>query len=41
MGNVIFIKDKKVCVRPLISRIEAVQKVNPQQHPKAFKVLQA
>ena len=27
MGNVIFIKDKKVCVKPLRSRIEAVQKL--------------
>ena len=25
MGNVIFIKDKKVCVKPLRSRIEAIQ----------------
>ena len=29
MGNVIFIKDKKVCVKPLRSRIEAIQKLNP------------
>ena len=27
MGNVIFIKDMKVCVKPLRSRIEAIQKL--------------
>ena len=26
MGNVIFIKDRKVCVKPLRSRLEAIQK---------------
>ena len=34
MGNVIFIKDKKVCVKPLRSRIEAIQKLNPPTTPK-------
>ena len=34
MGNVIFIKDKKVCVKPLRSRIEAIQKLNPPTMPK-------
>ena len=34
MGNVIFIKDKKVCVKPLRSRIEAIQKSNPHTMPK-------
>ena len=29
MGNIIFIKDKKVCVKPLRSRIEDIQKLNP------------
>ena len=29
MGNVIFIKDRKVCVKTLRSRIEAIQKLNP------------
>ena len=29
MGNTIFIRDKKVCVRPLRSRIEAIQKLEP------------
>ena len=27
MGNVIFIKDRKVCVKPLRSRLEATQKL--------------
>ena len=34
MGNVIFIKDKKVCVKPLRGRIEAIQKLNPPTMPK-------
>ena len=34
MGNVIFIKDKKVCVKPLRSRIEAIQKLIPPTMPK-------
>ena len=34
MGNTIFIKDKKVCVKPLRSRIEAIQKLNPPTTPK-------
>ena len=29
MGNVIFIKDSKECVKPARSRIEAIQKLNP------------
>ena len=33
-GNVIFIKDRKVCVRPLRSRIEAIQKLNRPTTPK-------
>ena len=39
--NVIFIKDKKVCVKPLKSRLEAIQKLIPQQCQKVVKVLQA
>ena len=27
MGNVIFIKDRKVCVKPLRSRLKAIQKL--------------
>ena len=34
MGNIIFIKDKKVCVKPLRDRIEAIQKLNPPTTPK-------
>ena len=34
MGNTIFIKDRKVCVKPLRSRIEAILKLEP---PKAQK----
>ena len=29
MGNTIFIKEKKVCVKPLHSRLEAIQKLKP------------
>ena len=29
MGNTIFIRDKRVCVRPLRSQIEAIQKLKP------------
>ena len=29
MGNTIFIKDKRVCVKPLQNRLEAIQKVKP------------
>ena len=27
MGNIIFIKDRKVCIKPLRSRLEAIQKL--------------
>ena len=37
MGNIIFIKDKKVCVKPLRSRIEAIQKLNPRTMPKGCR----
>ena len=29
MGNTIFIKDRRVCVKPLRSRIEAIHKLQP------------
>ena len=29
MGNTIFIRNKRVCFRPLRSRIEAIQKLEP------------
>ena len=35
MGNTIFIRDRKVCVKPLRSRIEAFQKLHP---PTTIKV---
>ena len=34
MGNTIFIKDRKVCVKPLRSRIEAILKLEPPKMPK-------
>ena len=37
MGNVIFIKDKKVCVKPLRSRIEAIEKLNLPTMPKGCR----
>ena len=39
MGNTIFIKDKRVCVKPLQSRLEAIQKLKPptsQMHCQSF-----
>ena len=35
MGNTIFIKDRRVCVKPLRSRLEAIQKLKP---PATIKV---
>ena len=29
MGNEIFIKDKRVCIKPLRNRLEAIQKLQP------------
>ena len=34
VGNVIFIKDRKVCVKPLRSTLEAIQKLHPPTTPK-------
>ena len=34
MGNIIFMKDRKVFVKCLRSRIEAIQKLNPPRMPK-------
>ena len=34
MGNTIFIQGKRVCVKPLHSRLEAIQKLEP---PKTVK----
>ena len=33
MGNIKFIKDRKVCVKPLRSRLEAIQKLRPPTTP--------
>ena len=37
IGNEIFIENKKVCVKPLRSRLEAIQKLQPPQTPKGFR----
>ena len=37
MGNIIFIKDRKVCVKPLRSRLEAIQKLHPLTTPKGCR----
>ena len=37
MGNKIFIENKKVCVKPLRSRLEAIQKLQPPKTPKGCK----
>ena len=39
MGNVIFIKDRKVCVKPLRSRLEAIQKLQLPTTPQGAEVL--
>ena len=40
MENIIFIKDRKVCVKPLRSRIKAILKLEPPKHQKGVEVLQ-
>ena len=40
VGNEIFIENKKVCVKQLRSRLEAIQKLQPPKHPKDIEVLQ-
>ena len=37
MGNKIFIENKKVCVRPLRNRLEAIQKLQPLKRPKGCR----
>ena len=37
MGNEIFIENKKVCVKPLTSRLEAIQKLQPSKTPKGYR----
>ena len=37
MGNTIFIKDRRVCVKPLRSRLEAIQKLKPPYNCKSCR----
>ena len=37
MGNEIFIENKKVCVKPLRSRLEAIQRLQPQKALKGCR----
>ena len=37
MGNTIFIQEKRVCVEPLHSRLEAIQKLKPPTMVKGCK----
>ena len=37
MGNEIFIENKKVCMKPLRSRLEAIQKLQPPRTPKGCR----
>ena len=37
MGNTIFIKEKIVCVKPLRSRLEAIQKLKPPMNQKGCR----
>ena len=37
MGNKIFIENKKVCVKPLGNRLEAIQKLQPPKTPKGCR----
>ena len=37
MGNTIFIKDKKVCIKPLRNRMEAILKLEPPKMPKGCR----
>ena len=37
MGNKIFIKNKKVCVKPLRNMLEAIQKLQPPKPPKGYR----
>ena len=37
MGNEIFVENKKVCVKPLRNRLEAIQKLQPPKTPKGCR----
>ena len=41
MGNEIFIQNRKVCVQPIRSRLEAIQKLHPPKQQKDAGVLKA
>ena len=40
IGNTIFIKDRRVCIKPLRSRLEAIQKLQPPTTGKGCRTLQ-
>ena len=40
MGNTIFIQEKGVCVKPLCSRLEAIQRLKPSTTVKGCRSLQ-
>ena len=40
MGNEIFIENKKVCVKPLRSRLEAIKNYSHLRHPRDVEALQ-
>ena len=37
MENIIFIKDRKVCIKPLRRRLKAIQKLQPPTTPKGCR----
>ena len=37
IGNTIFIKDRRVCVKPLHSQLEAIKKIKPPKMAKQCK----
>ena len=37
MVNIIFMRDRKVCIKPLRSRLEAIQKLQPPMIPKGCR----
>ena len=37
MGNIIFIKDRKVCIKPLRGRLKAIQKLQLPMVPKCCR----
>ena len=37
IGNIIFIKDRKVCIKPLRSRLKAIQKLQLPMTPKGYR----